>query len=291
MKEICLSNKRAKATFNQKGAELCSFILDGTEYIWQADPSVWNRHAPVLFPIVGRLKEDTYLVKNKTYHLSQHGFARDTEFELFSQSETSVSFMLESDPGTLDVYPFSFRFYISYTLIDFSLEVKYRIENPSEEKILFSVGGHPAFNCPLNPDQEVFEDYEIEFFDGSFQKEIYQLKGPYLSHEKKLLSLQSGKLNLSYDLFKNDALIVDSQAPFKISVKSKNTGKGFSMEYKDFRWLGIWTKEKGAGFICLEPWNGMADTVNHDQHFERKSGINTLLPGEKYEVDYLVNIF
>jgi galactose mutarotase-like enzyme len=157
--------------------------------------------------------------------------------------------------------------------------------------LLFSIGGHPAFNCPLDPMGEAFEDYEIDFHEDSPEKEVYLLDGLFLGQTKGRLVCPNGKLNLSYDLFKNDAIIIDSKKPFKISVKNKKSGAGFSMEYRDFRWLGIWTKQPGAGFLCLEPWNGIADTVDHDQDFEKKLGINTLSPGEKYEVKYLIEFY
>ena len=291
MKKILLTNSKVVATINHTGAELSSFLLDKKEYIWQANPAVWNRHAPVLFPTVGRLKEDTYFVNGKPFHLTQHGFARDSEFKLVSQNESSVTLELESNEQTLKVYPFDFKLSISYTLIESTLEVKYQIENPSQENLLFSIGGHPAFNCPLDPMKEAFEDYEINFHENSSEKEIYLLDGLFLSQSKGKISCPNGKLILSYDLFKNDAIIIDSEMPFKVSVISKKSNAGFSMEYGDFRWLGIWTKQAGAGFLCLEPWNGIADTTDHDQDFEKKLGINTLPPGEKYEAKYIMEFY
>jgi galactose mutarotase-like enzyme len=290
MKEIYLNHTSAKAIFKTRGAELCSFSGDGIEYIWQGNPAIWNRHAPVLFPIVGRLKEDTYFVNGKSYQLPQHGFARDREFQVLSKSDTSVSFLLKSDLETLKVYPFQFRLIITYTLSGSSLKVKYTVENPSEENILFSIGAHPGFNCPLFPEREAFEGYEIDFYDGSSYKELNPLAGSLLSHKKSTIQLQKGKLKLDYNLFENDALIFDATPPQKISVKNSESGKGYSLQYKGFRWLGLWTKQPGAGFICLEPWNGIADTVNHDQDFSSKLGINSLAPGDKYEVYYQLDI-
>lgn len=288
---IPISNPKLKVTFSQNGAELLSLLFAGTEYIWQADPSVWNRHAPVLFPIVGRLKEDSYWIDGKSFQLPQHGFARDRKFDMVKQSETAVTFLLKADQDTLKCYPFDFKLYITYTLMGQSLEVKYEVENNSTEKIWFSIGGHPAFNCPLDPSRETFEDYELDFCDGSPQKEIYRLDGMFLGHAKEPLPLLSGKLNLNYQLFDRDAIILDALKPHKISLKSKITGKGVSMTYQGFKWLGIWTKGEGAGFICLEPWDGIADTVDHDQDFTQKLGIHGLPPGEKYEVSYVMEFF
>lgn len=291
MKEIRLDNSRVQASFTLKGAEVNSFILDGREYIWQADPEIWSRHTPVLFPIVGRLKDNTYFVDGKAYHLSQHGFARDSEFKLIEQTSRKVVFLLESDPETLKAYPFSFQLYISYTLEESSLKVEYKVKNPGETTMLFGIGGHPALNCPLDPAKETFEDYEMDFHTDDSEKEIYLLDGTLLGLQKDVLSLNRGKKDLTYSLFEKDALIFDTDMPSKISVKSKKSGHGFSMEYGDFRWLGVWTKGEGAGFICLEPWNGIADRIDHDQDFSKKLGINSLNPGEEYRISYTMGFF
>lgn len=291
MKEIQLNNSRVQASFTPQGAEVSSFMLDGTEYIWQADPEIWGRHTPVLFPIVGQLKDDRYFIDGEIYHLSQHGFARDSEFTLIEQTPTKVVFLLQSDPKTLKSYPFAFQLYISYTLEGSSLHVEYKVKNPAETTMLFGIGGHPALNCPLNPTNEKFEDYEVDFHIKASEKEIYLLDGKLLGLEKGKLPLNQGKIDLEYSLFEKDALIFDANAPSKISVKSKKTGHGFSMEYGDFRWLGVWTKGEGAGFICLEPWNGIADRIDHGQDFSQKLGINALEGGEEFRASYTMDFF
>lgn len=291
MEKISISNDRIKASFNLMGAELNSVLYNGKEYIWQADPAFWNRHAPVLFPIVGSLLDNTYHVDGKPYHLSQHGLARNSEFVLVGQTDTSVKFLLESNQETLKIYPYPFKLFIIYILHDRTLQVIFQVENPSDDAILFSIGGHPAFNCPLDPGSEAFEDYVIDFHDKSAEKELYQLEGAYLAPSKYTLPLNDGKLDLQYSLFENDALIMDSQKPTKVSVKSKKSGAGFAMEYGEFRWLGVWTKRRGAGFLCLEPWNGIADPLGHNQVFKDKPGINRLASGETYQAQYSMEFF
>ena len=291
MKEIRLNNPRVQASFKLLGAEVSSLILDGKEYIWQADPEIWGRHTPVLFPIVGQLKEGTYFVDGKPYYLPQHGFARDSEFTLIEQTYEKVVFLLESNPETLKAYPFPFQLYISYTLEGGTLKVDYIVKNPAETTMLFGIGGHPALNCPLDPVKETFDDYEMDFHIDDSEKEIYLLKGTLLGLQKGKLPLNQGKSDLHYSLFDKDALIFDTDAPSKISVRSKKTGHGFSMEYSDFRWLGVWTKGEGAGFICLEPWNGIADKIDHDQDLSKKLGINTLDGGKEYRVSYTMGFF
>lgn len=289
--KIHVANSHLQAIFNLHGAELSSVQYNGKEYIWQANPAFWNRHSPILFPTVGSLIDNTYLVDGKPYQLPQHGFGRNSTFALVEQTEKSAKFLLESDAETLRVYPFPFKLYISYTLDERSIRVNYEVENPSQEDILFGIGGHPGFNCPLDQANETFEDYAIDFHDGSTEKELYQLEGLYVASGKYRLALNQGQLDLDYTLFANDALIVDTQAPAKVTVKSKKSGTGFAMEYSEFKWLGIWTKGKGAGFLCLEPWNGIADKLGHNQNFEDKWGINRLASGEIYRASYCMEFF
>jgi galactose mutarotase-like enzyme len=289
--KINFANDHIKATFNLQGAELSSVQYNGKEYMWQADPAFWNRHSPILFPTVGSLIDNTYFVDGKPYQLPQHGFGRNSTFALVEQTEKSAKFLLESDEETLQVYPFFFKLYISYILEGQSIQVIYEVENPSQEDLLFGIGGHPGFNCPLDPTSESFEDYVIDFHDGSAEKELYQLEGVYVAQGKYRLAMNQGQLDLDYSLFANDALIVDTQAPAKVTVKSNKSGAGFAMEYDEFKWLGIWTKGEGAGFLCLEPWNGIADKLGHNQNFEEKWGINRLAPGETYRASYRVEFF
>jgi galactose mutarotase-like enzyme len=289
--KINLANDHIKATFNFQGAELSSVEYNGKEYMWQANPAFWNRHSPILFPTVGSLIDNTYLVDGKPYQLPQHGFGRNSTFTLVEQTEKSAKFLLESNEETLKVYPFFFKLYLSYILEGRSIQVVYEVENPSQEDLLFGIGGHPGFNCPLDPSNETFEDYFIDFHDGSSVKELYQLEDVYLAEGKYNIALNEGKLDLDYSLFANDALIVDTQAPAKVTVKSKKSGAGFAMEFHEFRWLGIWTKGKGAGFLCLEPWNGIADQLAHTQNFEEKLGINRLAPGATYSARYTIEFF
>lgn len=289
--KIHVANAHLNAAFNLHGAELSSVKYNGKEYMWQANPAFWNRHSPILFPTVGSLIDNTYYVDGQPYHLPQHGFGRNSKFVLVEHTETSAKFLLESNEETLKVYPFPFKLYISYILSERTIQVIYEVENPSQEDILFGIGGHPGFNCPLDPANEVFEDYVIDFHDGDDQKELYQLEGVYLAKGKYTLPLNEGKLNLKYALFENDALIIDSKSPCKVTVKSKKSGAGFSMEYGEFRWLGIWTKGEGAGFLCLEPWNGIADQLGHNQNFEDKLGINRLASGGTYRASYGIEFF
>lgn len=292
MEQIALSLNDSEARINLLGAELSSFKYKNIEYMWQANPAVWGRHAPILFPIVGKLRDNSYIFQGKKYEMVQHGFARDREFDVVDQSDTSVSLLLRSDELSKAVYPFDFELKVTYSMQANGLQVAYEVRNTQPEKpIWYSIGAHPGFKFPLGA-SEILHDYEIDFYDATLQHiGLYPLVSGYVSKEKQSLSISNGKLGLKAELFDNDALIMDVQTPAKVSIRSKKSGKGIAMSYSDFRWLGIWTKAAGAGFICVEPWNGIADTADHNQQLETKWGINSLKAGERHAVSFDITVY
>ncbi len=290
MENITLEDNGKIATIKLKGAELTSFIKEGIEYIWDANPSVWNRHSPVLFPIVGRLKDNRFLFNDKSHTLPQHGFARDLNFQLIEHHDTKATFELTSDQKTFVSFPFEFVLRISYVLSDSRLSVNYEVENPSlENNLFFSIGAHPGFHCPLIPEVEKFTDYVLDFGDNSLQSiELWKLDEGLIANEKETIPLKNGQIPLKYALFENDALIFSTEKVKKLNLRSRVSGKGVSMDFPEFRWVGVWTKGQGAPFICLEPWCGIADTVDHDQYFTKKLGINRLSPQQKFSRSFVI---
>jgi galactose mutarotase-like enzyme len=290
---LLLKKGPIEARFSSLGAECTGLRVRGLEYLWQANPSIWGRHAPILFPIVGRLREDRYRYQGKTYPLSQHGFARDREFSVIEQSKDRLVFLLESDDKSLSIYPFAFALQIVYQLTDTGMRVGYRVSNPDPNRDLwYSIGAHPGFNCPLEPEIEGFEDYGLDFGSSALDSlSVYTLKNGLIGSKREVLSLQEGKLDLRWELFQNDALIFDVGPTTSVSVRSQKTGKGYAMDFGEFRWLGIWTKQQDAGFLCLEPWNGIADAYDHDGLLQNKRGVDVLSPGEQREVGFSLTLF
>lgn len=285
--KIILSSGDRSASIQLMGAELTSYKVGDLAYIWQANPAVWGRHAPILFPIVGRLKNNQYSYKGKTYSLGQHGFARDRVFELVSSSDTTAVFSLRSDEASLSRYPFRFELLVRYELLPEGLVVGYEVSNLSQRDMFFSIGAHPGFRCPLHPESELLSDYILDFENEELSElYLYPLEAGYISTKKRSVLLSRGKLALMDHLFLDDALIMDVLPPAKVSVRHRETGRGFGMEFADFRWLGIWTKDPDAGFLCLEPWNGIADTVDHQGDFTQKLGVQLLQPNARYSVNY-----
>lgn len=291
MEKITLRSDQNVAVIQTAGAELCSFRKDGREYIWQATPEVWARHAPVLFPIVGKLRDNQYQHGGKTYTLGQHGFARDRKFDVLAVGEDYASFQLRSDDKSLAVYPFDFFLSIDYRLQGSELKVDSRIENPSQVPMYYSIGAHPGFICPLL-EGESLNDYIIDFHDQGLPCiERYPLEGAYLSTDKVQMTLSGGKLRLHPDLLAEDALIFDVLPQAIVSVRNPHTGHGFGMEYTGFRWLGIWAKNTEAGFLCLEPWNGIADSLDASGELSEKLGIRKLAPGETETFGYTLKFY
>jgi len=287
-----ISNKKIEIKINQKGAELCSLkkVDASYEYIWQANEKYWNRSAPVLFPIVGKLIDDTYTYKDKTYKMSQHGFARDKTFDLFEQSNNHICFKLTHDSDTLKIYPFEFELYISYTLINSSVEVAYKVVNRTNGEMYFSIGGHPAFNCSNEHHENNDFYFEFDALEELDVLQSYVITPKGISEDKIKIKTAFNKLFLSKDLFKNDALIIDDLKSKCVRLKNSKNDRAVSVHFESCDYLGLWSKVACSLFVCIEPWNGVADFVNHNKRMEQKRGIHKLEPNELFHTKYIIQI-
>lgn len=285
-----LSNDLLEIKIALRGAELKSIYNKQTclEYMWGASAE-WPKTSPVLFPIVGGLKDNIYTYKDEQYKLSRHGFARDMDFELINQTNNSLTFFLKENEATLLQYPFTFSFYVKYTLHANHVNITYIVENHTEDALLFSVGAHPAFAVPL-VNGTAYEDYYLEFEkmeeaplwplspDGLIEKE----STPFLKQDKKL--------PLTRELFFKDALVFKELASKKISLKSDLTPHGLTVSFNGFNYMGIWAA-KNANFVCIEPWRGIADSVQTSGSLELKEGINMLHKGESFERSFGIEVY
>ncbi|EAE9533235.1 aldose 1-epimerase family protein [Listeria monocytogenes] len=288
---IKLENEVLLVEMKTAGAELTRiFHKDtGLEYLWNADSKFWGRHSPVLFPTVGRLVEDTYLVDGKPYHLGQHGFARDRDFQVVEQTEKSVRFELDADEDSLAVYPYKFKLSIIYTIEKNTVAVSYEVENTDNKRIYFSIGAHPAFNLPLT-DGTTFEDYYLDF--GTEENlETLCLEGPYRSGEiKKVVDEAARYLPLNYDLFKNDALIFEALKQKEMTIKSDKTPHFVKVSFPEFPFVGVWTAKAGTPFLCIEPWYGIADGAGESIELRDKAGIEHLEPEAVFASEYEITV-
>ena len=285
-----IKNEHIKAKIKSFGAELNSLqkIDEDLEYMWQGDSKYWNRHSPILFPIVGRLKNDSYTYQNQKYNMTQHGFARDKEFEVIKNEVDFMEFRLKSDEKTLEIYPFSFELYLSYKLEKNSLIVSYKVINKSDDKMLFSIGAHPAFNWTLKEDEKK-ENYFLEF-ENIKETKRYFLNDKGLVYDSVDLKIIDNKIALNEELFKNDALVFEDLNIKTLTLKNSINENYIKLNFENFPYLGIWSKPTGAPFICIEPWFGVADDENSNQNFEDKKGIITLEKDEIFSCFYIIEI-
>jgi galactose mutarotase-like enzyme len=290
-----LTSATARVEIATHGAELTSFVdlASGREYLWQADPAQWARHAPLLFPIVGKLPENTYLLHDQPLSLPQHGFARDQEFTVIHEDTTSLTLQLMANAATKPEYPFEFELRVRYELRGRVLTVGWHVRNPAAagHDLLFSIGAHPAFNCPLRPEAgEQFGDYAFHF-DHPVTLRRQLLRGGLRTSQTAPVLDGAATLPLSYELFKDDALVFDHFDFTRLTLqKTDKTGPFVRMQFAGFPYLGLWTKGPGAAFVCIEPWQGVASPVGPPQELSEKEGILTLAPSQMFDVSYSIEI-
>lgn len=281
-----LVSELLQVIINHHGAELSSAKNNaGLEYIWQADKSVWPRHAPVLFPIVGKLKGNSYSLNSRNYELNQHGFARDSAFRLVSHTTTSCTFELSSNEESKKNFPYDFIFQIHYELDKDTLHTHYKIINPSEQALLFSVGAHPGFNCPLGTN-ELFEDYYLKFEKTDLT--ITELNEGLLTEQLTPLKLEEDILHLNSQTFDNDALVFLNNQINTISLLSKKSTHKIQLNCKNWPYFGIWSKKGCTRFICLEPWYGVADDERTNQSFLEKAGLIKLEAKKQFDCGFSI---
>ena len=281
-----LNSPLLTVSINSSGAEISSVKnKSGLEFMWQAKKEIWPRHAPVLFPIVGKLKDNEFLFRDRSYTLGQHGFARDRDFELVKSNNFSCTFQLQSDTKSKEVYPFDFIFQIKYELKENKLITSYKIINPSDVPIFFSIGAHPGFNCPLL-ETENFEDYFLEFESSDFS--ITELNNGLKTITKRELLLKNHKLQLTKHLFDEDALVFENNQINKITLCSSKSIHKIGMECKNWPYFGVWSKKGGAAFVCLEPWYGIADSETTSKNISAKEGIISLEPQNEFNCSFSI---
>ena len=281
--KITLSNSELTATINTFGAELISFKNDSNkEYIWEGNPNYWGKHSPILFPIVGSLRNNNYIYNNSIYHLPRHGFAREMDFEVKEKTDLEVVFSLKQTRATLEKYPFNFELQISYTLTNSVLKIGYKVINNNDFSMPFSIGAHPAFALPSD-----FKNYEL-LFEKSEKLIVSTLENDLISNSTYILPMENNSLRLNYSLFENDALVFKTIASKSVSI-TENKIPFLKVHYNDFPSLGIWTKSQ-APFICIEPWIGYADTIENNGNLEDKEGIQILGENQTFETNYLIEI-
>ena len=275
------------AAIRADGAELCSLKnADGLELLWQAG-SEWPRHAPLLFPIVGQLKDDRLRHRGKTYPMMKHGIARDQRFEWVEQSDASCRLVLRDNAETRARYPFPFRLAVAYEVAGNELAVSLEITNTGTEMMPASIGGHPAFNWPLQPGLAK-EAYTLTFSEQEGAP-IRRLADGLLRAKPEQSPIDGKTLQLAESLFDDDAIILDRLASKSVRFAA-DRGPSIAVSWEGFPQLGVWSKLGGAPFLCIEPWCGFASPVDFDGEFADKPGVMHFAPHERRDFRYRIRV-
>ena len=286
-----IENEYLIASFRKKGAELVSLKSKetDTEYILQVSEDSWLRSSPVLFPIVGCLNNNTYRHKGKEYTMYIHGFANCQEFEVVSHSTNRIEYMLESNEKYKHFYPFEFKLILYYELNGKKLTVGYKVINISDETMYFSIGAHPAFNCPI--DNHDRNEYYLRFKGTDrLDRSIIDMSCGLLKTEKEYIDLQENSiLSIDDHLFEKDALVIENGQTYEVSILKPNKTPYVTVQF-DAELFGIWSLKDKKSFVCIEPWYGRCDKIGFDGELKDREWSNSLLPNEEFNKEYYINV-
>jgi galactose mutarotase-like enzyme len=288
---LTIENDFLKIAVQKTGAELCSIQSKktGTEYMWDADTEVWGSHAPVLFPIIGALKNGETTIHGEQYKIPKHGFIRHNKnLNCGLRKDNEIVFQLTDSPETWKIYPFHFTFEVAFELIDNRILVKHIVANNGANEMHFSLGGHPAFSISRQNNEKP-EDCFLEF-ETEETDDTWALTGQGFTTGETIACLHKSKtLELTPQLFENDALIFKNLKSKSIALKSKALKEVVKVTFNDFKYLGLWAKPNSK-FVCIEPWNGITDDINDTGVLKEKEQIMTLLPGDTYKATFEIEI-
>ncbi|CAM3139416.1 aldose 1-epimerase family protein [Limosilactobacillus mucosae] len=293
---IQIENEQLTVQIDPLGAQMHSIKRNaaGLEYLWQGDPKSWKRQAPVLFPFVGRLKDDQYEYQGKVYHQTQHGFARDREFKVVEQSSERVVFELRDDEKTRAAFPFAFVLTIAYQLDEDRLLVSYRVENPSNDQtLIYALGAHPGFNVPVD-EQGSFETTQFSVSPAiDYQQVKLVAPGPFNDLEHPAVLHMQQPIQLDHELFDEDALIFATKGmPFTATLTEPQTNHGVHVQVNGAPFVGVWSPYPAqANLVCVEPWWGIADSIHSDGRLEDKQVMSRLASGKHEDYAFAIQPF
>lgn len=269
-----------------EGAELTSIKFNNKEMLHNGE-KFWDRQSPILFPTVGRLRDNQTIINDKKYEIPQHGFAKDMEFELIQETENSKTYLAKSNEETLKMYPFKFKLYTKYIVNENNLTVEYKVINKDNKEMLFGIGGHPGFKLDM-PQEEYYFELGLE----EDEVEFMEVEGNYISNKPAKNILKNNKIiEITKDTFINDAIMMKKLKSNKITLKQKKDNKKIlEFSFKEFPILAIWSMPE-APFICLEPWFNYADRVKETGYFKDKEGVITLNPEKEFNCKFSVKFF
>lgn len=278
-----IKSSAASAEIKSFGAELTSLTdSEGTQYLWQGDAAYWGSQSPVLFPIVGSLRNNTAVVGgNKTCQMGRHGIVKKMEFTLIDSAENSATYSVSSTPESKESYPYDFELQVNYSLQDKTLTTAYTVINKDSEPMPYFVGAHPGFNCPLF-EGEAFEEYVIEFDQKEYACCPRAVKATNLIDvEHRTLILNNEKVfPLDRTWFSYDLQMFDQLKSRSAKMYNPKTGRGVKLDFSGFDYLVVWSSKNGGNFVAVEPWTGTCTCTDEDDIFEHKRGVKILAPNE-----------
>ena len=283
---ISLSTPSLTASVRTLGGELVSLKDQaGTEYIWQGDPAFWSGQNPILFPIVGSLKDGQVDIGGHAFGMNRHGFARQSEFTPAGQGPDYAVLELRESPETLARFPFPFVLQVRHQLLENGFSTTFAVENPGPAPLPFCIGAHTAIRCPLFQGER-FEDYELAFDQPEDADTLLLNAQGLLRDGGTEPMLCGGKISLDYQAFQRlDTLIFQGLRSQRVSLRHRASGRGVSLDFQGFPMIAFWTKP-GGPFLCMEPWQGCAAYTGETGRFQDKPHVLTLAPGERKELRY-----
>ena len=287
-----LKNHQLEVELNAKGAEIIRMVglKDQTNYMWRRDPVLWANSAPILFPIVGSVRNNEYRIDGKTYHLTQHGFARHHLFEEIQKDDNTVVYVLTPNEAISQLYPYHFKLEVTYTLHESSLICDIQVVNTDKEDIVFGVGGHPAFACPFY-ENESSNDYYLEFSEEeTLQRKMIDVKENGFSHQCQALFDHEKRFFIRQAMFDDNAIVVENFKSENVALRSIHHNKAIIFHMKNFNHLGIWGGSHVGGLIAIEPWNSHADFIDFKGELKEKEGIIALKPAESFSCQFIIEI-
>ena len=288
-----LENSALRVTVSSLGAELINLydLQKSRELLWQGNEAVWSGQAPVLFPLVGRLKNKTFTYKNKQYNIDIHGFAKVMEFTLKEKTADSVTLLLASNDQTRKQYPFDFEFIVKYTLKGKLLLKEHITKNTSASDMYYEVGGHEGYQLPLT-DGEKMSDYYLLFKGKEALYSFNKNDETMMLQQKRKVELDNGKLHLFMKVFSEDALVLEDDAGKTVELHGKKTGHILTVKFPDFKYLGIWTKNMpfDTNYVCIEPWSSLPDFAHLGTELTEKIGIRKLAAGQSETLSFTMEV-
>ncbi len=280
---IYLSNDKISVEISELGAEIKSLKKDGYEYIWSGDARVWGNTAPILFPIIGFLKDNKYTIGGEEYKMAKHGILRGKNFTVENASKTSVTMLYTDNEETRKVYPFSFEFRAVFTVNENSLSVEYSVNNKNDGEMYFSVGAHEAYATP-----EGVEDYDI-IFEKKENLESYLMDGGLLTPKTLNVGMDTEYLPIYEKYFMLDTLIFKGLSSKSVTLRNRKSARCVKVDFPNCDYLAIWHKPS-AGYLCIEPWSGLPDNENTSGNITEKEGIIRLAPHCNYSNIHTITV-